>query len=252
MKKIIAQQMDGEYFDFEAYYDEEQAAYDMFWAGGNRDFKDFNADLHDDVAKALENCGWDLENGIDEDMSEEEKNEERLSTCKYYFKGLTENELTDTQFYELGGLSIKFRVVCSRYELDVICEALTILHGKKFVNGCIRGCSQGDWMECIYPEGFTGLDYIEAVLFGTGTEFKISEVELPDDFDLTDVDALIEKADEDEDSYFNYTELWRTEDVKEWLASQASYRNVRYTKDDVIVLEIGRSYMVRHNEYKIV
>lgn len=253
MKKIIAQQIENECFDYEAYYDEDQAAYDMFWAGGNRDFCDFNADLKGDVEKALDNAGWDLENGIDEELSDEEKNEERLSICEYYFKSLATNELTEEQFYQLGELSINYKHCCSRDELDVICDALTILHGKKFVNGTIRGCSQGDWMEYIAPETMSreSINWIEAVLFATGTEFRIAEVELPDDFDMQDVDALIEKADECMDAYCDYTDLWREDDVKEWIANGASYGNKHFTKDDVVILEIYRSYQVTHHEYKI-
>lgn len=253
MKKIIAQQLDNECFDYEMYYDEEQASYDMFWAGGNRDFKDFNADLKDDVTKALDNCGWDLENGIDEELSDEEKNADRLSNCRYYFKGLTKNELTDEQFYKLGELSIKYRNCSSRDELDIICEALTILHSKKFVHSVIHGCCQGDWMEYIAPETMSkeSISWIEAVLFGTGTEYRIAEVELPDDFDLTDADALLEKLDEDINNYCDYTDYWRQEDIKDWIARGVSYGNRHYTKDDVIIVEISRSYMVRHCEYKV-
>lgn len=254
MKKIIiAQQIENECFDYEMYYDEEQASYDMFWAGGNRDFCDFNADLKKDVEKALDNAGWDLENGIDDYMSEEEKNEERLSICKYYFKGLTKNELTDEQFYKLGELSNTYRNCCSRDELDLICEALTILHGKRFVNGTIRGCSQGDWMEYIAPETMSkeSINWIEAVLFATGTEFRIAEVEVEDDFDMQDAEALIEKLDECEDNYCDYTDLWKNEDVKEWIAEHASYGNRHYTKDDVVIIEISRSYQVTHYEYKV-
>lgn len=237
---IIAQQLEGDYFDYEMYYDEEQASYDKFCGVGNRNFQGFNSDLHDDVAKALENCGWDLENGINSDMSDADKEDEKLSICRYYFKSLTGEgiTLTDADYKDLGKLALQWNGTASSDEIDLVCEALTILHGEIFVHDIIRGSSQGDWMECIFPDGFRSLSYVEAVLFGTGTEYRVSIVEVEDDFDLTDKDALLELAEQDDDYTHDYTDEWRDDDIKQWIADNASYVGHHFTKDDVILIEL--------------
>ena len=64
-------------------------------------------------------------------------------------------------------------------ENDILCDALELITGQKWENGVLRGCSQGDWQEIIYPAeyGRKWLDHFETEYFNTGTEWIIHEEE---------------------------------------------------------------------------
>lgn len=248
MKKILALATDCEWFDADAYYSEEQACSDMIWIGGNRDFCEFNRDMREGVVKALEDCRYDLD-AIDDELSDEEQNAERLSTIKYYFDPIKTVELTEDQYFELGSRAIKWYDVGSRDENEFICEVLGIIHGKEFEEGTLRGCSQGDWVECIYPaQAGDFMHYIGAVYFGTGTEFRIAEVDLEDR--EYEADELVGLIDDSDDCCHDYTDLWEDDGVREWIAKNASYGNNVFSKDDVIIIDTSYK-MVKQYSYSI-
>jgi len=256
MKKIFAKQLDCECFDYRAYYDEDMAVEDQVYIGGNRNFCGFNEDLRASVVKAFEECRYDLET-VDSDvddgeMTDEEGNAQRLDLCKNYFEGLKGKEVkfSDEQYFKLGSLSREFWTCRSSDENDLVCEALSILHNKEFVNGTIRGCCQGDWNKYICPKErqdfVTG--YVKAVYFATGTEFQITCE--PIEVDSDDVDEIESKFEEAE-VYCDYTDLWKDDDIKEWIAKNSSYGDKQYTKDDVALITIKSSRMVKVNSYEL-
>ena len=95
------------------------------------------------------------------------------------------------------------------------------------MTGTIHGCCQGDWARYICPKSMEdSVPYIEAVLFGTGTEYMITAepIESPDDFDDADV-------------FSTYTERWRDDDIKAFLAEE-----VRCDVSELVVQNIAERH----------
>lgn len=255
MKKIYAVQMDSEWFDPEAYYNEDQAVEQHVFLGGNREFITMNESLEDDVRKALQNCNSDLDTiKNDDSISDEERASERLYTIEYYFHGQVGKSiiLSMEDYDKLAQLSTDFENTYKyEEELDIICKALSILHKETFVFGLLRGSCQGDWIYYICPEAIKNYvtTEVEAVFFGTGTEFKVAILDT-DKIDTTDIDKIIDEIDES-DFWCDYTYCWREEDVKEYLAKSASYGNNHFTKDDVDLILIDEKYNVVKYTYRM-
>lgn len=210
MKKYYAKPTSGEYYNWEDWYGESMAAEDNFWAGGNRDFGDINGSLRDDLKKRIENADYDMDNNWDSERTDEENATDILNSLHYYFSKSVGKE---EQYLKLIN---EFMTCDSRDENDVLCDILQLEYDEPFITGTLRGYSQGDWMEYICPKKMeSSIHYIEAVLMATGTEFAITE----DMLDLDDKDEdEIEEAFDDADKFYDFTDLWRDEDVKEWVA----------------------------------
>lgn len=258
-KKIYAIKQDCESFDCNAYYDDEMAAEDMIGTiSGRSGAFEVNEDLKNDVIKALDNAGYDAEVIEDkEDMSAEDKAEEHKSNIRYYFEGLKSKnvELTAENIAKLNDYALDYyrHGFKPDEEEKVLCDVLGMLHGKKFVTRTLRGCGQSDWVDVVLPEDRLGMiDYVEAVWMGTGTEYKVAcideVVREEDESDEEYIDRISEAM--DVDAYFDYTDKWRDEDIKEWLLGNC--HGVNLTKDDVVLIDIESSYRVTHYNYKIV
>lgn len=94
---------------------------------------------------------------------------------------------------------------------DNVCAVLRLITGKEWNCITLRGCCQGDWIDCFYCPETTSkdfIDYIEAVFFGTGYELGV--IECADDID-------IENVDESDVDYWGYTDKWRDDDICKWL-----------------------------------
>lgn len=91
-------------------------------------------------------------------------------------------------------------------ENEILCDVLELITGQKYEYATIRGCSQGDWQEIIYPAeyGDAWLYNFETEYFNTGAEWRISE-----------------NDPESDDSYYFYTHEWRDDDIKEEIAIAA-------------------------------
>lgn len=230
-KKYYMKPVDGDWYDWEVYYSEDQAMEDLFWAGGDRDFKDINSSLVSDVKKCLTDAYSDIEDTYyleDEetgDIDEEEIAKTVTETIKYYFKKSDGSALRNSDINKLSKLVVDYNETTRGWddELSIVCEVLEIYYGKPFCTGTLRGSSSSDWMACVYPKELEDLiPYIEAVLMGTGTEFAISieKIDLPEGGDLFG-----------EDVYYDYTELWRDDDIINWAA-----QNLGCSPSEIVLL----------------
>lgn len=232
MKKYYATQCDIEWFDFANYYDEETAAEDKFAIIENRDYERFGWEGYEDMKRILRACFYDLDTySSEEDRDEDEETKEVL---KGYFSKIN-NNLTDEQLNRLKDICSGLSTCNLKAEVSYIIEALEIVYGIKFITGIMRGCSQGDWFEYICPETLKPkLDWIEAVLMGTGTEFCITCEPVEEGTDLDEVDC-----------YHDYTELYTPEDIKKWIAD-----NNHTTPENVVLRTIKDTYTTKHYKYE--
>lgn len=235
MKHYYAKQLSYEDFDYEMYYNEDDAVQDNFWAGGNRDFCDINADLINNLVRNIEYMLDD----IDTDVEEEHRKVPTLkiirANMEYYFKKQSGNKFTQTEVKKFKELADKYFNANRREENDILCELLEIIYEEPFINGTLRGSCQGDWMEYICPASMRdNIDWIESVLFATGTEFVISEVPLenPDELDGSN-------------SSIDYTDKWNEEEVRAWAASIAGCK-----PEEMKLVLIENTYTTVQHNYK--
>lgn len=221
-KGYYAKQLDPETFNYEDYYDEDCAVSDNFWAGGNRDFCDINKELRSDIVRSLEDCQYDIgvvrDDYADEDnvITDQAAYEDELErVVRSYFSKADGSELTVEEVNDLALYCEHFSTCRSVDENDYICCVLEIIYGKKFINGTLHGCCQGDWLEYICPEDMQDrLDYIEAVLFATGNEYQITEQAVNNWKEA-------EEAFENGESFGTYIHAWSDEEIREALAKDA-------------------------------
>jgi len=189
--KYWARQLDPEFFNYEVYYSEQDAENDLAWFGGNRDYRDINEDLRKDIAKALEDIYYDIDNRDNGDPDAESDYE----IVNYYFHMPNRNEVPKIYIPKIVALAEEYSTCRSQDENEVLAEALSLKYGKRFVTGTIRGNSQSDWMDYICPAGLN-VDYIEAVFFATGTEFAITEDRYETEPDWSEANTFTAYTDE--------------------------------------------------------
>lgn len=230
MKYIYALQMDAENFNWEAYLDEDTLVASNIWIGGNRDFIELNSDLGTELIKNCANIKVDIEF-----YGENEREAIEYYLSSYFAEGKTlsdaELEQVLTLVNELGDYENPDYAI-----LDSMCALLSILKNIKFKTGAIHGYCQSDWAYYIAPEDIN-MSYCEAVYFGTGTEWRISMEETESEPDWDEVDH-----------YYDYTELCKDADIKEWIANSVG----DILPDQVKLVKIARSYLVKKYEYEIV
>jgi len=187
--KYIAKELDIESFDCEVYFNEDEAIYNSMWIGENRDFITMNADFFDDIMTAIEDCNADINTELEEaDLEVDFDNLELAkASIDYYFLPLRTldniGNFTDDEYKQLYKLCFDDK----KTNIELVVEARSIIHRKPFQSGTFRGSCQRDWLYYICPEELSDdyLDYVESVLFGTGTEYLISDelIESVDDLD---------------------------------------------------------------------
>lgn len=209
MKKIYAMEVNSEYFDSDVYYNEESATLDHVSVCGNQRLAGVNVAMVADIQNALNACVYDFEDP-------NESKEDRSTTIHYEFGYLMQGEPTDDQLqriYDSIESYVKGGLVS---EKDEICDLLEIVYGEKFVRNLIRGCCQGDWNYCYLPESKLDLlPYVEAVYFGTGTEFAIAPLDNMEGKSAEEVTKAILGS---LDHYYDYTELSDPAKIKEHVA----------------------------------
>lgn len=206
MAKYYAKQISIENFDYEMYYDEECAKYDMFWAG-DTDFGEINKKFINNLLNNLDSYDCDCES-LEEEFDEPEA-KEYYKLANYWFPKDDGSEFTEEDLRKLADCRIEFTRGNFDY-YDLICKLLEIIYGKPFKNGIIKGYGQSDWMKYICPESMSDerIEWIESVLFATGTEYLISESPC----------NSVEELEAADDSFYDYTNLVNTEDIKAWVA----------------------------------
>ena len=209
MKKIYAAEIDSEHFDSDVYYSEESAVNDDVSILGNPRLFGVNVAMVADVQNALNDCVSDFQ---DSDVGEEDRN-----TMIYYeFGYLMGGEPTDDQLKRLYDSVDRYVKIGVMSEDEEICDLLEIIHGEPFVCRTIRGCCQGDWNRCYLPASkLDMLPYVEAVYFGTGTEFAIAPLENMEGKSAEEVTKAILKS---LDHYYDYTELSDPAEIKKRVA----------------------------------
>lgn len=91
-------------------------------------------------------------------------------------------------------------------ESEILCAVLELITGQKYDYTTIRGCSQGDWQEIIYPAEY-GRDWLsdfETEYFNTGAEWCISE-----------------NDPESDDAYYFYSHSWSDDGTRDEIAAAA-------------------------------
>ena len=97
-------------------------------------------------------------------------------------------------------------------ENALICRALQLVTGKEYETTTIRGCSQGDWQEILYPAGeYDGdqIEHLEADYFNTGTEWIIHD------------EAEDPETPEDISGYSTYCYGWNSDQIRQEIADAA-------------------------------
>lgn len=91
-----------------------------------------------------------------------------------------------------------------------LCKALSLLTGKSYDWKYLRGCCQGDWIECYFPVDEYDrkrLDILEMEYFNTGSEWTVHDGD-PD-------------GDENNDCFSCYCYSWDDDGIREELAAAA-------------------------------
>lgn len=224
MKKIYARELPAEYFDAEIYMDEQMLAdYDIF-IGLNRDFISVNKEMYDEAEAALDHIYDDLEAT---DTFEDADAEMRI-TRDYTGMNLTADEIKTV-------VKAAYEFVDNRDPLGAICDYLNVVKKRSFAHRTLRGSSQGDFITCIYPIGEEEfVDWLEAVYFGTGSEWEIA-------------DEYLESVEEFEaaQKFNDYTDKWRDEDIKDWVRQVVSEPDC-----EVVLLKISGSHTYTKYDYE--
>ena len=227
MGKFYMKPMNPEFYDYTLYFDEEDAKNNLFWAGGNKDYKDINEDLYKEIVDGANSIGEDLENNYfpqdddDDEYDEAKADQEAASDLKYYF-GIT--GLNPVQQDKLVRECIDFYMygLDDEETLDFVCRILSIKHKKEFIHGGIGGNSQGEYMDYICPKDYEKhIPFVESVLFGTGTEFQITMDRYDSEPDMSEVDV-----------YSDYTNEYDEDAIKAHFA-----KDLHCSPDDIVILK---------------
>lgn len=233
MKKYYAKEV-RDYFDYEAYFNEEEAIDRHIWLGGNSDFISINKALLEDVKKILTDIAEDLDYFASELVAGDITPREIVED---YFSKESHEALSDEEIATIVFCANQFQNGSFGAELDSFCKILSIKYKLVFDSTVLRGNSQGDYIYCIYPQETASketLDYIEAVFFGTGTEFAVTvdPIESAKDFDDAEV-------------YYTYTDKYRDEDVKAFIAN-----DLGCSPEDVVLLLISGEHHITTYDYE--
>lgn len=238
MKKYFAREVRSDYIDVEPYFSEEDAVERNIWIGGNRDFVSINAALVTDVEAAFEKIDSDVdyETGYDTQVELDAKTKRDLVE-NYFTK--TSGAFSDEEIAKIITTATEYQ---GHYFSDssarqLMCDVLSIIYGKQFACTTLRGCSQGDWIYCIYPQETVSkedLDYIEAVFFGTGTEFAVTSKPIDSAADFDDAEV-----------YYTYTDKYHDEDIKTFIAN-----DIGCSPKDVVLLLISGEHRTITYDYE--
>ena len=218
--KIYAKQLDPECFDYRVY--EDYVREDII-VEENRDYPG----MHDEDLKSIKEF-IDNYNCYDYNFYYEGK-------IKDYIYDYLPKKENGKKFSPIELHQLKQSLDDNDDEATILL-CLSIIKGKEYEIGDIRGYCQGDWCRIYYPKDASQdeIDFLEAVYFGTGTEYEVH-------------DEDTEVHNEDDISGFSIlTAKWKTEDIKEEIASY-----VGGNPEDVVLYNIERSYTVKHNIYKV-
>lgn len=244
MKHYYAiEQPSEDYFDYELYFNDDDAINHGMWIGGNRELIDMGDKSLINIGDRLNDLYADYLNDGDPDDEDENgvPEDERIELARHYFdcdalRGKINadiaNQLIDLarRHYDNDG-----------DQYDTICETLELVYGKPYKNGMLRGSCQGDWLRYICPEDVSKecLKFIEAVLFATGTEYAVCTTphESRDDVDM-----------QGSDIEYNYYYQYGEDEVKAAIAKDLSYKDKIVKPEEVVLVKIsGRHTYVEYD-----
>lgn len=168
--KIYAKQVPPEYQ--ESYiFNEDLEGLEIY---GNRDFRGYTSELFDSLPNLLENlsCVWDnIRNGYYDNADWAEELAEMVPP-----QGRPEYTREERRTAWPGIL--RRYIDAASLTPALLCEALNLITGRAWDHCTLRGCCQGDWMNCIYDTALwdgDSLETIEAHYFNTGSEWIIHD-----------------------------------------------------------------------------
>lgn len=221
---LYAKTLNPESYDYRV-YDLREDDYNVVFIDGGRDFTDIdNKGYLEKIKKAIkEYCDYELEvyhNNSIKDFIE-------------YYLPKKESGVA----YAPCELSFIKKALDEEDDEEVIVRCLSIITGNHYVHVGLRGCSQGDYVDCYYPDNLVKQSYIdwtEAWYFGTGTEIEVDETGCG-----TDPDTI-------EGTTF-YSSSWRDEDLKREIRK---YCGEKPDDESVkVVLWKWDGYKPRENKY---
>ena len=173
----------------------------------------------------------------------------------YYhsYKAIIEDYLCDERFRKYSSKMVKeLKAFAEKYgddTLEDITDFLTITTGMEWVCKRYDGYSQGDVCYLVYCTEKHTKDYMDLIgnaAVGRAVEFGISEnlVEVED----RDINDIISDAQEDccYGYYLTDNDVWNEDIMKSKLAEYVGCK-----ADEIEVLVIENTYIVRHNKYKV-
>lgn len=240
MAKLLAVEAIAESYDPTVFFDEMMAEDRHIWIGGNPDFIEFNHSLYQKMVDFIEHFD---ENDID--------------TSMFIGCASTIAELDSAKIREVSQLVEDYKSPSSN-PFEVVAEMFDAIHfnGERYSLSLLRGSSQGDWVYCIHPANVSQdtIDYLEAVYFGTGTEYLVTPLDFDPEkegFDLTkedDVKRLQKKSDIIGDYIPFYTNEWRADEIKKRISKCWGGKE---GPNDVILLNTDQIWTETHRTFKI-
>lgn len=176
MEKYHIKASNMEYFDFDAWEDEDWKLKHLILMG-NRDIS-YNSEDLDNIKRKLSDFNYDcgsIENEYDYgDIDDDEFEDRLIEFINYYFK----SDERKTPFTKKDIAAI-YKLVSNIDENDAedIAKLMTFMYGRQYSNTTFRGYSQSDWSYVIYPTEYDQptMNYIEAVMMGTGQEWMVPD-----------------------------------------------------------------------------
>mgnify|MGYP003291138551 CR=1 FL=1 len=123
-------------------------------------------------------------------------------------------------------------------EEKIILTCLKVITGHQYKATGIRGYCQSDYCDvyCLEETTQKELDFVEAVYFGTGSEYEVHDSDTP------------VESEDDIEGYSMLITDWREEDIKKEIAS--CFKDAK--PEDVVLYRIKDSYKVKHLVYEAV
>lgn len=216
VKKYIAAQVNPEYQESEFTW----LGYDEFLTEndiaifGNRWYKEHTeGTTYGDIKGSLDEALDDFDLLIEEPENCYFDNLEDL--VNYHFKKSSGNY--DAAEYD------RWRKILAEYddkvEENFIVAAAELITGRKYEVITLRGCCQGDWVECCKPVDSLDVDWLEGNYFNTGSEWicYMEPVEIEAGVELS-ADEVKELAENLDDSCSTYSVKWGEDEIMEDLA----------------------------------
>ena len=233
MKYIYLLQQDYEnYIDTSIYYDFDDAAANGIIILGGRNFISYKSQEYERIEKYFDELVNEFEH-ITAGDGYAVYNSLSVAVAEYFPKA-NGGRYSTREIHEIKNIINQY----NGYAESIAAPLLSIITGKEYTARGLRGYSQGDYVDIIYPAGELNNDdikYIEAIFFGTGSEYKIIESKSP---------LTLDEIQQTEDYYFDYFHEWSADEIKNKIATREEL-----PRENIKIFEISRRYRVTHYEY---